>query len=195
VFSGETPASAMMIEHFVDGTGLVALSLSVTGLIAKDDRTLTVTGGWASAVWALNNLLIGAQTAAALSALSVGRQAGVWVLQGHPRRLKGLAFSIVAVATVLIALLTWNGSGTVFPVAGSLVASYAVFYQSGAKLRLAMVVVNALWMHNAVSYGSGWQVAANLIAGAAAAIGAWRAFDGAAPRCTALTHEFCDACA
>ena len=177
----------MMYEHFVDVTGFIALSLNVSGLIAKDDRTLMTTGGWASGVWALNNLLIGAQTAAALSVLSVGRQAGLWALHRHRWPMKTTAFLTVVLTTLLIGLVTWNGGGTLFPVAGSLVASYAVFYQSGAKLRMAMVVVNAMWMYSAVSFGSGWQIAAYSLAGAAAATGALRALLASTPCCETLT--------
>ena len=165
----------MLSQHIIDATGILALSLNVSALVRPSDRTLLKTTGWASAIWALNNLLLGALTAAALSALSVGRQLGAVALHDRPGRVKAIAFASLVMATLLIAGLTWNGSHTVFPVAGSLVGTYAVLYMRGAALRLAMVLVNALWMVNAVAYDSGWQMAANVLSGTAAAIGAWRA--------------------
>jgi hypothetical protein len=166
---------AMLYEHIIDATGFIALSLNVGAAMASSDRTLRRRSGWASAVWALNNLLIGAQAAAALSVLSVARQAGASALRDHQRRTKAMAFAALVTATLLIGAVTWNGMATAFPVAGSLTATYAMLYMRDVSLRLAMVVVNALWMVNAVAYHSGWQLASAGIAGTAAGIGAWRA--------------------
>jgi hypothetical protein len=165
----------MMIPSLVDATGVIALSLNVSGLIARDDRVLVKTSGWASAIWALNNLLMGAHPAAALSALGVGRQALASTLQNDHGRLKTQAFAGLAVAILFIGCLTWSGVGTLLLLAGSLIATYAMFYLRGTGLRLAMVLVNMLWMYNAVTHESWWQIAANLIAGGAAALAAWRA--------------------
>jgi hypothetical protein len=165
----------MLAQHFIDFTGVIALSLNIRALIGTSDRTMLKTTGWASALWAMNSLLIGAHTAAALSALSVGRQVGASMLLNHPTRTKTIAFAVLVAATLGIATLTWNGAGTLFPVAGSLVASYAMLYMRGAALRWAMVAVSALWMVNAVAFDAWWQIAANGLAGTAAAAGAWRA--------------------
>ena len=165
----------MLAQHFIDFTGVIALSLNIRALIGTSDRTMLKTTGWASALWAMNSLLIGAHTAAALSALSVGRQVGASMLLNHPTRTKTIAFAVLVAATLGIATLTWNGAGTLFPVAGSLVASYAMLYMRGVKLRWAMVAVSALWMVNAVAFDAWWQIAANGLAGTAAAAGAWRA--------------------
>ena len=172
----------MMLQHFVDATGLIALSLNVSGLIRQDDRVLVKTSGWASAIWALNNLLIGAQTAAVLSAISVGRQAIAATLQNDPGPRKTSAFAMLVLATLLVGSLTWNGLGTLFLLTGSLIATYAMFYLRGAGLRLAIVLVNVLWMYNAVTVGSWWQIAANVVAGGAAALAAWRACPTACTR-------------
>jgi hypothetical protein len=165
----------MLAQHFIDFTGVIALSLNIRALIGTSDRTMLKTTGWASALWAMNSLLIGAHTAAALSALSVGRQVGASMLLNHPTRTKTIAFAVLVAATLGIATLTWNGAGTLFPVAGSLVASYAMLYMRGAALRWAMIAVSALWMVNAVAFDAWWQIAANGLAGTAAAAGAWRA--------------------
>lgn len=164
----------MLAQHFIDFTGVIALSLNVRALVGASDRTMLKTTGWASAIWAMNSFLIGAHTAAALSALSVGRQVGASMLLNHPTRTKTIAFAVLVAATLSIATLTWNGVGTLFPVAGSLVASYAMLYMRGAALRWAMVGVSALWMVNAVAFNAWWQIAANGLAGVAAAAGAWR---------------------
>ena len=165
----------MLSQHIIDATGFIALSLNVGSAIGSNDRTLRTTSGWASAVWALNNLLIGAQTAAALSALSVARQFGAASLKEHERRKRAIAFAALVAAALLVAALTWNGVATAFPVAGSLIGTYAMLYTRGVALRLVLVAVNALWMVNALVYDSGWQLLATGISATAAAVGAWRA--------------------
>lgn len=164
----------MLPHYFVDATGVIALSFNVSGLAGPSDRKLRSTTGWASAIWALNNFLIGAHSAAALSVLSVGRQASASALQGSPRHIRALVFSAIVALTALIAALTWSGLATVCTAAGSLTATWAMFYLRGVALRLAMLAVAALWMVNAVVYDSWWQVIANLLAAGAAVIGAWR---------------------
>jgi hypothetical protein len=164
----------MLSHHLIDATGLVALSLNVGALLRPGDRTLLKIGGWASALWAINSLLIGAPTAAALSALSVARQASALALQDRPGRLKGAAFIVFVIATLLVSALTWRGAYSLFPAAGSLVGTFAMFWLRGSRLRSAMVLVSGLWLVNAVAYAAWWQMAANGLSGAAAALGAWR---------------------
>ena len=72
----------MLADTLIHATGLFALTLNVSGVVRPNDRTLMRTTGWASALWAVNNVLIGAHTAAALSVLSVGRQSAAAALHG-----------------------------------------------------------------------------------------------------------------
>ena len=163
-----------MTAYLVHATGLAALTFNVFGLIRTSDRSLRHATGWASALWAANNLLMGAQSAAALSALSVGRQATASAVQAHSERTKFLTCATFLVVTFAVGVLTWNGMATLFTTVGSLLATYAMFYMRGAWLRVAMVGVAALWMYNAWAYDSWWQMFGNAINGGAAAYGAWR---------------------
>ena len=164
----------MLSHHLIDATGLVALSLNVGALLRPGDRPLLKIGSWASALWAVNSLLIGAPTAAALSALSVGRQASALALQDRAGRLKCAAFLGFMGATLVVSALTWHGAYSVFPAAGSLVGTFAMFWLRGTRLRSAMVLVSALWLVNAVAYVAWWQIVANGLSGGAAAFSAWR---------------------
>jgi hypothetical protein len=164
-----------MSTTLVDVTGLAALSLNIAGLVRTSDRSLRHSTGWASALWAVNNLLMGAQSAAALSVLSVGRQVSASSVQGGSHRSKQVYCLAFLAVTLLIGLFTWNGMTTLFSMAGSMLATYAMFYMRGVALRVAMVGVAALWMYNAWAYDSWWQMFANTMNGAAAAYGAWRA--------------------
>ncbi|MGH8797013.1 MAG: YgjV family protein [Caldimonas sp.] len=164
-----------MTSLLIHATGFAALALNVTGLIRTSDRSLRNSTGWASALWAVNNLLIGAHSAAALSVLSVGRQASASVVQGRHARTQLLTCCTFLCVTFLVGVLTWNGAATLLTTTGSLLATYAMFYMRGALLRIAMLAVAALWMYNAWAYDSWWQMFGNLVTGGAAGYGAWRA--------------------
>jgi len=163
-----------MTPLLIHATGFAALALNVSGLVRTSDRSLRHSTGWASALWAANNLLMGANSAAALSALSVGRQASASAVQGRSDRTKLLCCLALLAATLAVGLFTWNGLASLFTMAGSMLATYAMFYTRGAVLRVAMVGVAALWMYNAWAYDSWWQMLGNAINGSAAAYGAWR---------------------
>ena len=164
----------MLYTHLADAAGIAALTLNVSGLLKPSDRSMLKVSAWASALWSLNSLLIGAPMAAALSALGVGRQAGAAALHERRGAWRTLLFALLVAGALLIALLTWSGAHGLFAVGGSLLATYAAFYLRGAALRWSMVAVNALWLSNALVYDAGWQIAANALCGAAAAWGAWR---------------------
>lgn len=171
--AGHSPP--LMSTLLIHATGFAALALNVTALVHRSDRSLRSTTGWASALWAVNNLLMGAQSAAALSVLSVGRQASASVVQDRSAMTRHLACTGFVLLTFVLAALTWNGVATLLITAGSLLATVAMFYMRGVPLRLAMIGVAALWMYNAWAYDSWWQMFANLLTAGAAAFGAWRA--------------------
>ena len=158
----------------VNASGLAALAINVSGLVSRSDRSLRSTNGWASVLWAANNFLMGADSAAALSALSAGRQASESVVQGKSGRARMLTCMTFLAVTLVLGMLTWNGTVTLVTTAGSMLSTYAMFYMRGVLLRVAMIGVAALWMFNALAYDSWWQMAANLLNGGAAAYGAWR---------------------
>ncbi len=163
-----------MSPIFVHVTGFAALAFNIFGLVGTSDRSLRSSTGWASALWAANNLIIGANSAAALSALSVGRQASASAVQDKSKRSKVLSCAAFLAVTILIGALTWNGAVTLVTMAGSMLSTYAMFFMRGVFLRVAMIAVASLWMFNAFAYDSWWQMAANALNGGAAAFGAWR---------------------
>lgn len=159
----------------VHATGLAALAFNIRALVGSNDRSLRSTTAWASGLWAMNNFLIGAHSAAALSVLGIGRQASASAVQERAQHLKLTVCALFLVVTLVAGALTWNGAVTVFTTTGSLLTTYAMFFMRGVGLRLAMVGVATLWMYNAWAYDSWWQMLANLASGGAAAYGAWRA--------------------
>jgi hypothetical protein len=164
----------MSNELLIHATGLGALALNVVALVCTCERTLRVRSGIAGMVWALNNFLMGANVAAALSVLGASRTATSAVTLGASRT-RAIAFATFATATLAVGLLTWGGWASLLLVAASLLSTYAVFHLTGPSLRWVMLAVSALWMFNAWSVGSWEQMAANVISAAASLWGACRA--------------------
>lgn len=165
----------MSTDFLIHLTGLSALVLNVLAIVRTCERRLRLQSGAAGLVWALNNLLLDAHSAAALSLVSAGRTASSAVTLQSGERRRRLAFIGFAALTVAVAALTWQGWLSVFLVIASLLSTYAMFYMRGPALRWVMLLVSMLWMINAWSYGSWEQVAANAATGAAALYAAWRA--------------------
>jgi hypothetical protein len=154
-------------------TGLLALAINVVALACSCERSLRLRSGVAGMVWALNNFLIGANVAAALSVVSASRTATAAVTLGA-RRSRAIGFGIFAALTLVVGVVTWAGWDSLLMVAASLLSTYAVFHLTGRSLRWVMLAVSGLWMFNAWSVGSWEQMAANVISAAASLWGACR---------------------
>jgi hypothetical protein len=171
--------SELLLIH---ATGVCALALNVVALVHPCERALRIQSGLAGMVWALNNLLLGAHTAAALSLVSAGRTASSAATLSAREAIRRSVFIGFLALTLLIGALTWHGWPSALLMLASVLSTVAVFYLRGRALRLAMLLVSALWMYNAWLYDSWEQVAANLLTAVAALLGARRverALDGA----------------
>lgn len=164
----------MSNELLIHVTGLAALGLNVVALACTCERSLRLRSGAAGIVWALNNLLLGAHAAAALSVLSAGRTATSAATLNAARHLRLGAFVAFVTLTSIIGLLTWNGIPTLVMTVASLLSTYAVFHMTGKVLRWVMMLVSVMWMLNAWIYDSWEQMAANVLSAAACVMGARR---------------------
>ena len=164
----------MSTELLVHGTGLVALVLNVLALLRRCERRLRLESSLAGLGWALNNLLLGAHTAAALSVVSASRTATAGFALNAPaaqRRRACLGFMALSLGVGLVTSSNWL---SLLVVLASLLSTYAMFYLRGRSLRWILVLVSLLWMHSAWSNDSSEQIAANLLGAAAALWGACR---------------------
>lgn len=159
---------------WIHATGVCALALNVAALVRTCERALRIQSGLAGAVWALNNLLLGAHTAAALSLLSAGRTATSAITLSARESTRRTVFAGFLLLTLAIGALTWHGWASILMVVASVLSTVAVFYLRGRALRWTMLAVSALWMYNAWLYDSWEQMAANLLTAAAALYGARR---------------------
>lgn len=163
-----------MTDLLIHTTGITALVLNVFALLHRCERSLRLHSSAAGALWALNNLLLGAPTAAALSLVSAGRTASsAATLDGCARRRLAACLAFV-VLTLAVAAWTWHGWPSALLALASLISTAAVFYLRGATLRWSMLLVSALWMVNGWQLDSWEQMAANAATAAAALWGAWR---------------------
>jgi hypothetical protein len=171
---------------WIHATGVCALALNVAALVRTCEKTLRFHSGAAGVIWALNNLLLGAHTAAALSLVSAGRTATSALTLSAREAVRRTVFAAFLALTLAIGALTWQGWPSALIVLASVLSTVAVFYLRGRALRLTMLQVSALWMHNAWLYDSWEQMAANLLTAAAAFYGARRAAQAEA-RCAIVT--------
>jgi hypothetical protein len=159
---------------WIHASGVCALALNVVALVHTCEKTLRIQSGLAGVIWALNNLLLGAHTAAALSLVSAGRTATSAVTLSAREGIRRAVFAAFLLLTLLIGALTWHGWPSLLMVLASVLSTFAVFYLRGRALRLTMLLVSALWMYNAWLYDSWEQMAANVITAVAALVGARR---------------------
>ncbi|MEO7336596.1 MAG: YgjV family protein [Caldimonas sp.] len=164
----------MTADLLIHATGICALAFNVVALVRTCERSLRVQSGIAGVIWALNNLLLGAPTAAALSLVSASRTATSAATLQCGGRLRFSLFGAFGTLAVGIGIATWDGWSSVLLTSASLISTYAMFYMKGPRLRASMLMVSVLWMHHAWSHGSWEQMAANALTAAAALYGAWR---------------------
>lgn len=165
-------SSQLLLIH---ATGVCALALNVVALVHPCERSLRIQSGLAGAIWALNNLLLGAHTAAALSLVSAGRTATSAATLSARAGVRGGVFVAFLALTLAVGMFTWHGWPSALMVAASVLSTFTVFYLRGRTLRLTMLLVSALWMYNAWLYDSWEQMLANVLTAAAALYGARRA--------------------
>jgi hypothetical protein len=164
----------MATELLIHGTGLVALLVNIVALCRRCERALRIQSGIAGVAWALNNLLLGANTAAALSLVSAGRTATSAAMMRCNARLRLASFAGFALLTVAVGLSTWDGWPSGLITAASLLSTYAMFYMDGRALRCILLTVSGLWMYHACAHHSLEQIVANGASAFAALYGAWR---------------------
>ncbi len=164
----------MSSDLIINATGVAALAMNLRGLAQDSDNSLRKSSAWSSALWALNSFLLGAHSAAAMNVLSVGRQATAASVGTHAARLRALACVCFMAVAVIAALVTWNGLATASTTAASMLATGAMFYLRGARLRVALAVVAALWIYNGIVYEAWWQLISTLLSLVMAMFGAWR---------------------
>jgi hypothetical protein len=161
----------MPTELLIHATGVCALALNVTALVRSCERALRLQSGLSGALWALNNLLLGAHTAAALSLISAGRTATSAATLRATNPVRHAACAAFVALTLAITAFSWHGWPSALLLVASLLSTFAMFYLRATLLRLTMLPVSALWMVNAWVFDSWEQLLANVVTALAAIYG------------------------
>jgi hypothetical protein len=160
-------------EVLVHATGLAALAINVLSMLCRCDLALRRHSVFAGCLWAVNNVLLGAHSAAALTVVSISRTATSAATLRRSRVARRNVFLTFVAITLAVAAATWGGWASAVTLLASVMSTYAMFYMRGARLRLSMLVASLLWMVNAWQYDSWEQMAANVLTAGAALYSAW----------------------
>ena len=139
--------SELFITHFnfVQALGFLAFFVSLYAFSRTSDKQLRIGQAVQSLILALHFYLLGASTAAAMSLLTVIRN----FLSLHKKiRNMAILFMVIYVA---VGIYTYKELVDLLPVASALLGTSAVFYLSGIRMRLVMMLSTIFWIiHNAV---------------------------------------------
>jgi inner membrane protein len=166
--------SVVPASFLVHATGLAALGVSVRSTTHRCDRELHRNYLVAGVLWALNGFLLGATTSVALSCVSVARTGTASLFRQRDNRIRIAACAGFMLVSLAASVLTWRGWSTLLPAVASSLVTYAAFFLSGAKLRLALLISALLWTQTVLSLHSPEQIGGNLLGISGAAIGLWR---------------------
>ena len=131
--------------NFVQALGFLAFFVSLYAFSRTSDKQLRIGQAVQSLILALHFYLLGASTAAAMSLLTVIRN----FLSLHKKiRNVAILFMVIYVA---VGIYTYEEFVDLLPIASALLGTTAVFYLSGIKMRLVMMLSTTFWIiHNAV---------------------------------------------
>ncbi len=151
-------------------TGAAGLALGLGSYLLKSHRALSLTAAAGVVAWALHYALKDAWTACALSALAAVRLGfAVWVVQQRPRQRLRWTLGACVIAG-LVAWATWQGAGSVLPLAATLLLTCAGFNARYERLRPYLAAGEVLWLLNGWYVGSLFVMAA---AGMGLVFNAW----------------------
>src|SRR4051794_5585321 len=114
----------MSSEFLVHATGLAALLVNVCALLCRCEVALRRHSVFAGCLWALNNVLLDAHSAAALTVVSASRTATSASTLDRGRVARRNAFLAFLSLTVAAAVLTWGGWMSVLTLTASVMSTY-----------------------------------------------------------------------
>jgi hypothetical protein len=135
-------------EHVAQALGLVGFFVSLAGYTSASDRRLKVMMTIGLVFLTVHFMVFGAWLVALNLTLNTGR---TW-LSLHRRGFRW--FIAIATVQLAVSLPLMGAVRDVFPVAGSIMGTYALFCLSGVQLRVALLITTGLWFVNNLLWGS-----------------------------------------
>ena len=163
----------MTFNIWIALTGLAGICINVYSLTQNSDRYLRALIGAGFVMWAINNTMLHAYSAAILCAIAVGRQIIASVMPdeiGATTRAALCAFFVTAILGA--SLWTQNGLGTAFACTSALLSTVAMFYLHGPRLRFTLGIAYVFWCATTLCFHAWYGLASNIVL----AIAAFHAF-------------------
>jgi len=141
--------------------GYLACGVSFAAFFTASHRRFLMVGATGAMIWALHYTLLGERVAAALSAISGGRNTIATRVHGLPRPLRiGLTLALCALVAI-VALFAGSGPLAALPAFASCLTTTASFWLVGRAFRRCYLVSDSCWLLFGVLAGStaGWVAA------------------------------------
>ncbi len=126
--------------------GYLACAIGFTAFFTVCQRRFLLIGATSAVLWTLHYHLLGERMAAALSAISGGRNTIATRVHALPGALR--AGLTVALCAVVIALACWTAKGplTVLPTFAACLTTTATFWLAGRAFRCAYLISDSCWL-------------------------------------------------
>jgi hypothetical protein len=144
--------------------GYVACAVSFSSFFMVSHRRFLMVAATGAMLWALHFHLIGERVAAALSALSGGRNTIAPRVLLMPRHVRLLLTTGLCAVVVGLGVAAWNGPLTLLPVFASCLTTTASFWLVGRRFRGVYLVSDSCWLVFGLLAGSAAGTVASAIA-------------------------------
>lgn len=124
--------------------GLVGACAEWRAYLQTDDAELRRWSACGALLWTAMYLLLGAYTAAVMMFLTAART----LVSGYHAARKWWVFSLFVALFLLLLIFSWQGTKSLLPAFAAVNTTIALFYFSGIKLRLLLVLSSIAWISN-----------------------------------------------
>lgn len=152
--------------------GVLAVAINGSWPLVRSRQRVLVLQVFASLLFGLHYLLLGATTAAAMSAVGVAQNVGVASIRGRAGRLGVLGATVVAGLAVTAA--TWSGLPSLCAQSAQLLAAVGRMQRSTQALRWYFLAGAGFWIAHDLQAGSPWVLMSDALAVGVLAAGLWR---------------------
>jgi hypothetical protein len=126
--------------------GYVACVISFTAFFAVSQRRFLLIGATSALVWALHYHLLGEKMAAALSAISGGRNTIATRVHALPHRLRLALTAALCLTVIGLAIWTAKSPLSALPTFAACLSTTAAFWLAGRAFRCAYLVSDSCWL-------------------------------------------------
>ena len=134
--------------YIAQGFGLLSFAIGTYTFLQKDDRHLKISMLFLFGCHTIHFFLMGASTAAAANLLSFLR---TFISIKYNKPFVGILFIL---ANISWGLYLYQSPVSILPIIGASIGTYAVFFLSGIKMRIAFIIGALSWITHNLIVGS-----------------------------------------